>query len=431
MTDCAEIVDPERDVIRPEALRNALSVGHLICERAIWRKNHCNWPSAARGPNHDRKVSVGLESVRVGLGTDLYSGTAGVALFLGRLAQVSGDEQLLRTCLGAIRHGISFYERLRAVAPLSFFSGALGVGFAATCIAELLHQSELAEEADAIIDAAVIDIERQLNAPSAVAFDVIHGHAGAIPCLLFLANTCSRDSLLPLAFRLGDDLLTGAIDSGPGCGWPAPPSRMNMQSRPMIGFSHGTAGIASALFELHRQTGREETTYRAVARRALAYEDSLFDHQVGNWPDLRVQPPAPERFPVAWCHGAPGIVLARAVAARADCRYRGDYFARQCRTLDALMLSAFKTTCERLPDMCICHGLSGLMMISELVNTRQRTSCVGRYRRDFLDMTTTWLETPDVRDRGCVSLMLGWAGVGEALLQIAAPSRFSALTFLL
>lgn len=429
MTECGEIVDPQRDVIRPEALRNALAVGHLICGRAIWRKNHCNWPSTAGDPSRARRVSVGLESVRVGLGTDLYSGTSGIALFLGRLARISGDEQLSRTCLGAIRHGISFYERLRAVAPLSFFSGALGVGFAATCIAELLDQTELAKEAGAIIDAVVIDIERQLDARSTVAFDVIHGHAGAIPCLLFLANTFGRDSLLPLAFRLGDDLLSGAIDSVPGCGWPALPSTLNMQSRPMIGFAHGTAGIASALFELHRQTGREETAYRDVARRALRYEDSFFNHEVGNWPDLRVQPPAPQQFPVAWCHGAPGIVLARTVAARADRRYRGDYFARQCRTLDALIASAFKAKSDQMPRMCICHGLSGLLMISELLNTQHRTSCIGAYRREFLDMTTTWLESPNVRDRGCVSLMLGWAGVGEALLQIAAPSQFSPLTF--
>ena len=48
----------------------------------------------------------------------------------------------------------------------------------------------------------------------------------------------------------------------------------------------------------------------------LAYEDSLFDPQVGNWPDLRsgspgVQAPSSPSYAVARCHGVPGIALAR------------------------------------------------------------------------------------------------------------------------
>ena len=58
-----------------------------------------------------------------------------------------------------------------------------------------------------------------------------------------------------------------------------------------------------------------EQRWRAGAERALAYERSLYDPAMGNWPDLRETAGAPapvgSAFATFWCHGAPGIALAR------------------------------------------------------------------------------------------------------------------------
>ncbi|MFC7643928.1 lanthionine synthetase LanC family protein [Streptosporangium lutulentum] len=57
--------------------------------------------------------------------------------------------------------------------------------------------------------------------------------------------------------------------------------------------------------------------YAETARAAFAYERDLYDPRVRNWPDYRDIPGerADDTAPAsmqAWCHGAPGIGLARA-----------------------------------------------------------------------------------------------------------------------
>ena len=83
--------------------------------------------------------------------------------------------------------------------------------------------------------------------------------------------------------------------------------------RNLTGFSHGTAGIAWAMFELAQITG--ERNFRNTATQALSYERCHFVKDQGNWPDFRENDtPRATDTPncgVAWCHGAPGIGLSR------------------------------------------------------------------------------------------------------------------------
>src|SRR5438270_801706 len=99
-----------------------------------------------------------------------------------------------------------------------------------------------------------------------------------------------------------------------GLGWEPPFTSHG----PLTGFSHGTAGISWALLELAAKTG--EQRFQAAALSGIAYERALFSASAGNWPDLRVPDtdanPEPGVFPVAWCHGAPGIGLARLLCRR-------------------------------------------------------------------------------------------------------------------
>ena len=67
------------------------------------------------------------------------------------------------------------------------------------------------------------------------------------------------------------------------------------------------AGIALALQRLFEATG--EPRWANLANRALAYERALFSEPDDNWQDVRFDRDAHGFF--AWCHGAPGIGLAR------------------------------------------------------------------------------------------------------------------------
>jgi lantibiotic modifying enzyme len=104
--------------------------------------------------------------------------------------------------------------------------------------------------------------------------------------------------------QCGERLLARAQPAGGGLCWQVPVLGA------VAGFAHGAAGIAWALLALFART-REER-FRTAARGGIAYERSMFCAEAGNWRDLR--DPEHVHFPTAWCHGAPGIGLARPFA---------------------------------------------------------------------------------------------------------------------
>jgi lantibiotic modifying enzyme len=135
-------------------------------------------------------------------------------------------------------------------------------------------------------------------------FDVLGGAAGAILALLSVQDAALVDDALTVAVRSGDHLIAHARTQGRGVGWTLPEEEV-----PLSGFAHGAAGIALALFKLWSATGAGR--FRATAEEALTYERSLFSAEASNWLDLR-SPLAQRRgCAVSWCHGAPGIGLAR------------------------------------------------------------------------------------------------------------------------
>ena len=56
-----------------------------------------------------------------------------------------------------------------------------------------------------------------------------------------------------------------------------------------------------------RQPGRDE--FAKAASECIAFENSSYDAERNNWPDLRGD--GEPAWPCQWCHGAPGIGLAR------------------------------------------------------------------------------------------------------------------------
>ena len=118
-----------------------------------------------------------------------------------------------------------------------------------------------------------------------------------MPCSACSRYSASGDHLaLERALLCGDHLLAHRS----GAAW------LTIAEVPLAGFSHGAAGIAYALVQLHAAT--DDARYRDAALAAMAYECDLFSFYDGNWPDLRVEPVT---YPVHWCHGAAGIGLAR------------------------------------------------------------------------------------------------------------------------
>lgn len=214
-----------------------------------------------------------------------------------------------------------------------------------------------------------------------------------------------------------------------GC-WPPRlrPSRAALPGRcesvgrsrqPLTSFSHGAAGIVLALSRLWAETG--DRRFRAGALKGLAFERAVFDETEGNWPDLRQ---ADVGFGVGWCHGAPGIGLARLAG-------RG---ILDDPTIDEEIEAALRWTEVHAvePPVNLCCGEPGridLLLTAGLDLDRPVLVEIARARAaEMLDAARKRrFQFPLGDHRRNPSLFQGLAGVGYQLLRLEAPARLPSL----
>lgn len=237
----------------------------------------------------------------------LYGGTLGPALFLAALAHVTGDPEWASAARRAALPACRFAEGLRAGVSLAGHAIGIGAGIGSIVyglrwLGALLDDESFVDHAARVagsLDRAIIDADRDL--------DIIGGSAGAILALLSLRETFA-DRFLDRAVWCGDRLVAAQIHTHWGSNWPSADGRM------LAGFAHGAAGIAYALVRLYEATGTRK--YLDAALRAHRYERAIYSAAQRNWPLVRSAGHLPGNIAVvmtAWCHGAPGIGLARSL----------------------------------------------------------------------------------------------------------------------
>ena len=419
-----------------DLIEEAARIGHRIVGRAMRDGDACTWeivvPDAARG----RGAS------RVGQATDvLYQGASGIALFLGELWDATGDPAALACARQALRH----CERIGSRQPvrLGLHSGNVGVALAAARLAALTRDDEWRQIAARRLEglAGVVDTDRT--------HDVIAGAAGAILGLLRIARLGELPGLRELALRLGEHLEQAARRSPNGWSWP---SGAGTVTQDLTGYAHGTSGMAHAFLELYAATG--DSRWQFAASRAMAYERYHELPQAGDWPDFRcgemidtlaanafsalrarllageAMPPLPPPGTArTWCHGAPGIALARA---------RALSLGVDSTAVRAELERALRTTRQSLATKiggshCLCHGLFG--NAESLLVARERLgiddhglveSTVERALASFGSATQPWV-TGVVGGGYDPSLLVGEAGIGLFLLRMARPAVASVL----
>jgi hypothetical protein len=409
----------------------AIQIGESLSLSAIWDVTGrlCNW--MGRPTSRDDEPEALTTLVSSALDPGLYAGSAGIALFLAQLHEHTGDPKVRRTALGAIERSIRQLHRQPSagpVSPLSFYCGHLGVAFVCRRTGALLDSHNLDRAAELILE----QVFGAAAAPHGL--DLIEGNAGAILALLSLAKSAPLSRCLDLSIALGEELCRTAVHRESF--WareqnavPAPESL----SLPLTGLAHGASGIGLALYELHAATGIVD--FLDFARSAFDYEDSLFEAEEGNWPDLR-SPSHGRRFALAWCNGAPGIALARTRAAALDSA-RAERYRAAARIAIATTLAAIETRlAEERCDSSLCHGLAGL---AEVVLTACQMLQEPCYRERALATATTLINrhvaSSDWQSGATSggpnpSLMLGLAGVGYWLLRLHNPDRVPSMLLL-
>ncbi|HKH45275.1 MAG TPA: type 2 lanthipeptide synthetase LanM, partial [Thermoanaerobaculia bacterium] len=371
----------------PEEVTLALFLAETLRDRAFrGRGGALSWI----GP---RFLAGGETFELAPLGTDLYGGTGGIALFFAALERIAGGgwRELALRCV------------LQRTAPEPEGIGGLaGLGariYSLVAVGELLGAAEPLREAQRI--ASRISQER-IAADSR--FDVTLGAAGALLALLALdaalpAELRTAPSPLDLAAACARHLLARRL---PGSGvWAAP------GHPPEAGFAHGAAGIAYALLRFAARTGDREAL--AAAREAIAFERSFLS--------------ADEPVQTTWCRGLPGIALARlgALDILDDAEIRAEIHAALATT----------RTAGLTPMDHLCCGNLGRAEILLDAGTILADATLAEAARDLAGQVLaratergglSWLPSGEIASFD-PSFFKGAAGAGYTLLRLAAPER--------
>ena len=281
-----------------ELLQEALELGNSLVANAIWNADGCNWITLEYMLKANRYQLQPLDD-------SLYTGRAGVSLFLAALVKITGKREFQEVALAALspfRQSLKKAEVRKEL--LRSELGLLGLGgiiYSLVKISQFLQEPTLLEDAN---QAA------RLITPEAIAtdekLDIMWGVAGVILGLLPLYYQTGSQAVLDLAIACGNHLLSKRTHTAPRA-W----ITLEQESKkPLTGFSHGASGISFSLLRLYSATG--DTAYLAAAKEGVEYERSVFDQLVRNWPDFRLSEQTNQiNFIHAWCHGSVGIGLAR------------------------------------------------------------------------------------------------------------------------
>jgi len=371
------------------AVDTAEVIGERLRRSALWHEGRCSWIGPATGPGDRPGLPIALR----GLDPTLYRGTAGVGLFLGELHAVTGDARLRNVARGALRHAIAGIPRNAG----GFHAGAAGVAYAATRGARLLGDEELHAASRAL---------RPDRDAAATETDLVDGLAGTA-----LGLTMVGDVAPEALSGMADDLLARATVHAAGAlSWATgPPGRWG---RHLTGMAHGASGVGLALAALAATLGRADLT--DASRAAARYRHGA--------------PPGagPEASPMSWCHGAPGVALARL---RSGVVLGDGAMLEDARALLDVTAAAVERACI-VPgaDCCLCHGLAGNAdIVLEGIRTLPDadpawSDAVGHAGRVLAAAAAGGGRPPLGPFRGSPALMVGEAGVGMFLLRLAEPS---------
>lgn len=347
------------------------------------------------------------------VGTGLFGGTAGIALFLAAAAAVTNHvaaRALAARVLDPLCRRLGDRKQRRALASAIGIGGAAGLGglvYALASAGRALGNpgcyAAAHAAAGAIDDAAIAKDE---------ALDVMSGAAGALLGLLALHAATGDGAALRQAVRCGEHLLERRV-ADPATGlraWTRPRNPL------AAGFAHGTSGIACALRRLAGAAGRDE--FRRAATEAWAVGPrSPARRRAGRTEPRPAAAGASARWPRSWCRGSAGVGLAR-LAGLDD----GDPGARSAIETALESMSGIET---REPDGLCCGrmGRADFLLTAGLrLGRRSLCDAAAALGRQTVTRALGEGRYATGTDEGFrPGLFQGASGIGYELLRMHAP----------
>jgi type 2 lantibiotic biosynthesis protein LanM len=292
--------------------------------------------------------------------------------------------------------------------------GAAGLG---SCLYALTHIGQWLDRPDFLQMATQLAL---LITPERVqadrSLDVVSGAAGALLCLLALYQVTADEELLQRAILCGRHLLEQRVETQAGPrAWPG------SDGIALTGFSHGVAGTAYALLQLFAVTHQRE--FLDAACEGIDYERSVFVPEAGNWLDFHKVKEAAGPYVTSWCHGAPGIGLARLgglhVLDTPEVRRELDVALKT--TLAHGLPSADNLCCGNFGRIEFLLAAAQRLGRLDLLERAQKHACMLVHRASQLGDFHLMAGLP--RQANNPGLYKGRAGIGYGLLRLAFPER--------
>lgn len=327
-------------------------------------------------------------------GLDLYSGTAGIAMAAGLIAEMTGSPRAAglvtashATALG-LRELVSNDDAAVRKNIRDLSTGAYGQVSGVALLTATAHRAGGAPGLGSACASAVRMLGQM--APADGFHDVISGNAGGILAAAAVADIAGEESRSTIRI-LADRLVASAVRDDDGLSWPQAGDGARL-----LGFSHGASGAAWALGTAARVL--DDDSLLAAAHDALAWESSHVT-PAGDWPDLRPESTASGAGTMrAWCHGSPGAGFARALllstvpglVTRAASRELRTALVATTETLDALVDGTGDVGNESL-----CHGNVGNILCLEamweaLADRDEARARTAPYWRALLRRRSAW-----------------------------------------
>lgn len=358
---------------------------------------------------------------------DLYGGAAGIGLFFAALAQRTGDRRWHAVATSVLEGLVSTtaeaptrtaHGTAHGAVRLGACTGVPSVAYALALGGHLLEAPALVDAAHAVLGAvpdAALDDDTVL--------DVEGGVAGALLVATALLERRDDPRLRAVAARCAARLRATQVAEGADRGgWAA-----GDQPHVRPGFAHGAAGIAAALARHAAQTP-DEAALDTVAR-AWAYERRVAAAHDGTWPTDRAD--GSRLVMAAWCHGAPGIALARCTA---PARLAGADWAADLAAAMQQTLAAPPSTLDHL--CCGMLGRADVALTVGLERDNEAWTAAAHAIAQTVAMRVLRDGRLGLRGRGFQhgaaepGFFQGLAGIGYQLLRQTAPDTLpSVLAF--
>jgi type 2 lantibiotic biosynthesis protein LanM len=376
----------------PSLASLAAGIASSVEEAVVLSSTGASWFTLGHG---DLSGRGGVLEV---VGSDLYDGLSGIALFLGYFGALHRPE-LLELGLRGLR---TLQRRIKDGGLPNEIGGFVGIG---GYIYSLSHLGSLAGERSLLMLAESLVGEVRSRIPQDKRLDITSGGAGCILALLSLHAVARKSSALDAAIECGDHLLSRAARNQAGDGdWPDLSTKR--------GFAHGISGVAYALKALAAVTG--EARISQTADSAIRNERALIDGHA--WTDPNSEH---NRGQATWCHGAPGIGLARLGILR----------LRRCEALveDARACVSVTRGALDQPQDVLCHGNFGNL---EVLVTARSVLADGACQdlepnvaRLLRRVSEEGLRVDGTATFQSLALMTGLSGIGLQALRLAMPDR--------